>query len=113
MREQAVGERGQIGVAGDDARPGWSRLVLGGRITVAGAAQLREAALEISASGKSVSVCCAGVEYLDAAAIQVLLCLGRELLGRDKQCDITNVPDALRDLFHLVGLGRATDPRRS
>jgi anti-anti-sigma regulatory factor len=101
-----MSEQDQIRVA-DDVRPDWVRLVLRGRLTVSCASQMREAALAISASGKNVSVCCAGAEYLDVAAIQVLLCLGRELGGHGLQCDVTNVPEPIGEVFRLAGLGSA------
>lgn len=88
-----------------DARPGWSRLVLSGRVTVAHAKQFHATALELSASGANVTVCCEGADYLDVSAIQILLCLGRELVKSGRRCDIAGVAGALADDFRLAGLG--------
>jgi len=83
--------------------PGWSQLVLTGRITVGCATLFHKAALELCARGTSVSVSCAAAEYLDASAIQILLCLRRELSGRGKKCDVV-VGDALKVSFRDAGL---------
>lgn len=86
-----------------------SRLVLTGRVTVECAAELHAVALELSGRGCDVGVSCDGAEYLDAAAIQVILCLGRDLVGRGKRFQIQGVSDALGRSLHLAGLGdRAT-----
>ena len=95
----------QFAVTEDE--PGRARLDLSGRVTVACAAQFRSAALDLVASGRSVRVCCAAVEHFDAAALQVLLGLGQELLGRGLRCDVDDVPPALADLFRLAGVGAA------
>lgn len=100
-------EKDQIAVVDDSARPEWVRLILRGQIAISSASRLREAALAVSASGKNVSVCCAEAEHLDVSAMQVLLCLGRDLASRGKQCDVADVPNAIRELFRLVGLGGA------
>jgi anti-anti-sigma regulatory factor len=97
-------EEAPVIVVDDPSRPGWSRLVLTGRITASCARSLHEAALTIAASGNNVSVCCAGAEYLDAAALQVLIGLGRDLTGRGRRCDVTSVPEALGNWFRCAGL---------
>jgi anti-anti-sigma regulatory factor len=89
----------------DGPASGWSRLLLAGHVTVSSASQLHEAALRLAASGNNVTVCCAGAEYLDASAIQILISLGRDLVRRGKRCDITNVPDGVKPWFRLAGLG--------
>jgi anti-anti-sigma factor len=94
-------------VVTDDGEPGRARLALGGRITVACAAQFRAAALDLVAGGRPVRVCCAAVEYFDAAALQVLVGLGRELHGRGLRFDVDDVPPALSDLLRLAGVGAA------
>ncbi len=89
----------------DDARPGWSRLVLTGRITVACAGEFHKTALALIARPNNVTVCCAGTEFLDASAIQILLCLGRELVGRGNRCDFVGVTAALGADFRVAGVG--------
>jgi anti-anti-sigma regulatory factor len=111
MSEAALrAEEAPVIVVDDPSRPEWSRLVLTGRITVGCAGPLHAAALAISASGNNVSVCCAGVEYLDAAALQVLVCLGRDLVGRGRRCDVTSVPEAVGNWFRCAGLGTGERP---
>ncbi len=107
-----MGEPGLVTVADDATHQDWLRLILKGRVTVSSAARLHEAARSISTRGKNVIVCCADAEYLDVSVIQVLLCLGRDLVRRGKQCDITNIPDAIGELFRLAGL-RNNDPQSS
>lgn len=82
-----------------------ARLVLSGRVTAASAADLHAAALDLSARGCDAVLACDAAEYLDAAAIQVILCLGRDLVGRGKRFEIRGVSDALGRSLHLAGLG--------
>jgi anti-anti-sigma regulatory factor len=92
----------------DDAdRPGSSRLLLRGRIRIADATGLHRAALDLAARGGNVAVDCGGAEYLDPAAIQVVLGLGRELTGRGRRCDVTGVTGPLAEEFRLAGLAGA------
>ncbi len=92
-------------VADDPARPGAARLVLRGRVGVADAAGLHRAALDLAARTGAVAVDCAAAEYLDPAALQVVLCLGRELTGRGRRCDVTGVAGPLAEVFRLAGVG--------
>lgn len=94
-----------VSVADDPARPGSARLVLGGRVRVAEAAALHQAALAAVARGGAVTVDCGAAEYLDATAIQVVLCLGRELAGRGRRCDVAGVGGPLAEAFRLAGVG--------
>lgn len=94
-----------ITVVEDATRTGWSRLLLVGQVTVSSASRLHETARQLAAGGNNVTVCCAGAEYLDVSAIQVLISLGRDLVRRGKRCDITEVPDAIKKWFRLAGLG--------
>lgn len=91
----------------DDDRPGWSRLLLTGRVTVAHAREFYTAAGAALARGTDVAVRCEGAEYLDASAIQILLCLGRELVGRGKRFDLAGVSPELGEWLRLAGLGSA------
>jgi anti-anti-sigma regulatory factor len=92
-------------VACDAEHAGGARLVLSGRVTVADASRLHRFAGELSARGSNVTVCCAGAEYLDAAVVQVVLALGRDLTARGRRCDVTGVAGPLADLFRVAGLG--------
>jgi ABC-type transporter Mla MlaB component len=88
-----------------DVQTGGVKLALAGRVTVADATRLYQIALDLSARGENVTVCCAAAEYLDAATIQVVLALGRDLTGRGRRCDVTGVTGPLVNLFRLAGLG--------
>jgi anti-anti-sigma regulatory factor len=96
-----------ITVVNDTDRPGWARLVLKGRITVALAREFHRAALALAAQGDNVAIECAEAECLDAAAIQVLLCLERALLGRGMRGAVVGVTDRLGECFRFAGLGAA------
>lgn len=91
----------------DPARPGASRLALGGRVRVTDAAALLGAAVELATRGGDVTVDCGAAEYLDPAALQVVLCLGRELTTSGRRCDVTGVAGQLAEEFRLAGLGGA------
>ena len=84
-------------------RPGWSQLVLTGRVTVGCAALFHQTALQVCAGGANVSVSCTAAEYLDASAIQILLCLRRELHRAGKKCEVS-VSDALKASLRAAGL---------
>ncbi|MDY3552884.1 STAS domain-containing protein [Gemmata sp. JC717] len=88
----------------DDERPGWARLVLAGRVTVADAHPLHAAAREALARGTNVAVRCDEVEHLDAAAIQVLLCLSREVRRAGRQLVVGGVPGPITEYLRLAGL---------
>lgn len=94
-----------IVVTPDADRPEWSELRLGGRLTVASAARLYDAARAVAASGLNVRVCCGGVEHLDVSVLQILLCLGRDLARDGRQCGVADVPESVGELFRLAGLG--------
>ncbi len=94
-----------IAVADDPDRPGRARLALSGRVTVADAGRLHRAALGALARGGDVTVSLAGAEYLDAAAVQVLMCLGRDLKARGHRCGVTGVAGPLAEALRLGGLG--------
>lgn len=91
----------------DDERPGWAALVLTGRVTVAHAREFHATASAALARGTDVSVRCDGAEYLDTSALQILLGLGRELVGRGKRFDLAGVSPELGEWLRLAGLGNA------
>lgn len=100
-------DRDSFVVGPDPTRPGWAKLALNGAVTVASAAALHRAAVGLAAGGGSVAVCLAGAEHVDAAALQVLLCLGREVEGRGGRCELTGTGGPVADLLRLAGLGGA------
>jgi anti-anti-sigma factor len=90
-----------------------TRLVLQGRLTIREAVQLHQTALDLVSRKTNLTVCCAGVEHLDVTAIQILLCLGREIVQMNLSCDITGVTAKLREIFRLAGLANALPPEPS
>lgn len=91
----------------DDDRPGWSQLVLSGRVTVAAAREFHATARDLLARGSNIAVRCDGAEHLDTSAIQILLCLGRELANRGKRFDLSGVSPELGAGLRLAGLASA------
>jgi anti-anti-sigma regulatory factor len=80
------------------------RFALAGRVAMESAQELHRMAIELSRRGRDVTVCCQGVEYLDSSAIQVLLCLGRELELQNRICELTGLTGQARSDFRRVGL---------
>ncbi|MBY0457026.1 MAG: STAS domain-containing protein [Gemmataceae bacterium] len=94
----------------DPSRAGATRLVLAGRLGIDAAEELRRTALAAVERGGPVTACCAGVESLHAAAVQVLLGLGRELDQRAKPWAVTG-GGAADDTLRLGGLIPSPDGR--
>lgn len=92
--------------------PTGPRLVLRGRVTVALAARLHRAALDLVARPGSATVDCSGVERLDVSAVQILMCLDRALAGRGNRGALAGLPPAVAADFALLGLGKPA-PRPS
>jgi anti-anti-sigma factor len=95
-------EDGAITVLDDS--PGSVRVVLGGRVTIVSVGKLHQTAVNLAAQNMNVTVCCDGVKYMDVAVIQVLLCLGKELVGKGMQFRVTGVAGQLEDDLKLAGL---------
>ncbi len=98
-------DRAASNITQDVDSSGRTRLSLKGRVTVVDAARLHQVALDVSVLEEDVIVCCADAEYLDAAAVQVILALGRDLTGRGRRCDVIGVAGQLAALFRVAGLG--------
>lgn len=94
----------------DDERPGWKRVVLAGRVTVAGAREFHATARALAADAAGVAVRCDEVEYLDTSAIQILLCLGREVVRAGRPFVVSGVPDGLAESLRLAGLAGSIGP---
>ncbi|WP_171473279.1 STAS domain-containing protein [Frigoriglobus tundricola] len=94
-------------VTTDPAAPGRARLGLCGRITVTDAAALKRAALDLVARGVDVTIDCSAVEYLDVSAVQLLMCLDRELGRCGHRGALAGVSPALATDLRLLGLGAA------
>jgi|GEM_PF-3631794 len=85
--------------------PDGPRLLLRGRVTVALAARLHRAALDLVARPGRATVDCSAVEQFDVSAVQILMCLDRALAGRGNRGALTGLPAALTADFALLGLG--------
>jgi anti-anti-sigma factor len=86
------------------------QLALKGQVTIREVKNLHQAATKIASRHTNVTISCASAESLDTATLQVLLCLGREVIRTGKACEITGVPGHLREVFRLAGLADALPP---
>ncbi len=94
---------GSVSVHDHPDRPGFKRLVLSGRVTVADAAGLHAIAVELASGVGPLVVDCTGVTHLDVAAFQVLLALGREVEQSGRRCEVR--AEAAAGIFRQAGLG--------
>ena len=94
-------------VSADTVAPGRMRLGLHGRVTVANANELKLAIGTLVARSEDVTIDCSEVEYLDASAVQLLMCLGNELVRCGRTAALTGVAPGLATDFRLLGLGAA------
>jgi anti-anti-sigma regulatory factor len=81
-----------------------TRLTLSGRVTVSSAVSLHAAAIEIQQNQHPVVIDCGKAEYIDAAAMQVLISLGRELAGDHIPCDLQGLDGPAAQSFRLCGV---------
>ncbi len=86
---------------------GGRHLHLEGRIGVAQARRLREAALPLLEGGGPVTLHLARTEYLDGAALQILLALREGLAARDRDLRVVSMPPSIDETLRAVGLGGA------
>jgi anti-anti-sigma regulatory factor len=84
--------------------PSRRKLRLAGRVTIAQIDELYEAAREIAAHKCDVSICCHELDYLDTAAIQVIIGLGRHLEMQNCSCELNGIRGQVRHDFHRIGL---------
>ncbi len=89
------------------------RLCLEGVVNAAQARRLREEALVALAGAGPVTVDLARAEYLDGAAMQVLLALHMELVARGRAFKVVAMAPSVEDTLRVVGLAEAfaADPR--
>ena len=92
----------QLDVSSDDKVP--SRLTLSGRVTVSSAVSLHAAAIEIQQNRHPLVIDCSRADYIDAAAMQVLIALGRELAGDHIPCDLLGLDGPAALSFRLCGV---------
>lgn len=92
----------RLEVSADAAVP--TRLTLSGRVTVSSALALHAAAVEIQQNQHPLVIDCGKAEYIDAAAMQVLISLGRELAGDRIACDLQGLEGPAALSFRLCGV---------
>jgi anti-anti-sigma factor len=80
------------------------RLCLEGVINAAQARRLREEALAALAGSGPVTLDLARAEYLDGAALQVLLALDKELVTRGRSLRVVAMAPSVEDTLRVVGL---------
>lgn len=81
-----------------------SQLFLRGRVTVASAADIHHAALQIHRHLQPVVIDCTQAEYIDGAVMQVIIALGREM-SRDRiQCDLRGLDGPATSSFRMCGM---------
>jgi len=75
-----------VSVEDDLACPGGKRVVLRGRVTVADAAEFKRVAVALAGGNSPVTVDCTSATHLDAAAVQVVIALGRAVEESGRRC---------------------------
>lgn len=92
-----------VSVQDDPTSAGGKRVVLRGRVTVVDAAEFHRLAVGVAADATPVVVDCTAATHLDAAAVQVILALGRAVEGGGRRC-VVEAGETTR-LFRIAGLG--------
>ena len=92
-----------VSVEDDPTGTGGKRVVLRGRVTVADAAEFKRAAVAVAAGYGPVTVDCKAATHLDAAAVQMVIALGRAVEEGGRRC-VVEAGEASA-LFRLAGLG--------
>ena len=82
-------------------------LHLEGVVGVAQARRLHEVAVKLADSGRAVSVRCEHLQYLDCAAVQVLLVLHETLKSKGAGLAMQNLPDSAQLTLRHAGLACA------
>lgn len=82
-------------------------LVLRGRVDVSEARVLHEVALALAPCSSGVTVDCADVERLDAAAVQVLLALRTRLVAAGATLRCAHVLPTVEAILRLAGVREA------
>jgi len=93
----------QVPVDAEEGQPPLA-LTLRGDLTVFDAEALHETALALLPSGADVVVTCQDLVHFDAAVLQVLLVLQRELRSRGRSLRLAGVSRAMGELLELAGV---------
>lgn len=91
-------------VDADPDRPGWLRLRLAGCLTVAVVRDLHAVAAAALGRDAHLTVDCAGVERVDAAAAQLLLALRQATWRAGRRCELTGVWGEVGDALRVAGV---------
>ncbi len=65
--------------------------------------ELREAALEALAAGRDITIQLSGIDFLDAASLQILLALDREQKQTGRRLALVDASPNLRQWFEYAG----------
>jgi anti-anti-sigma factor len=84
-------------------RAGNGLLVLRGSIDITCVEDLRQAALQLLEHGRHTTACCEQVDYIDTAALQILLALKTVLAAPETAFQLEGVSSQMVDLLHLTG----------
>ncbi len=82
-------------------------LHLEGVVGVAQARRLHQLAVRLAGPGRTVTVCCDHLQYLDCAAAQVLLALHASLKSHGAAVVLRNLPDSAQQTLRHAGLANA------
>lgn len=85
-------------------KDGQSAIYLEGAVDIFFAADLRQAALTLAANAADVAVCCAKLERLDTATLQILLALKKELQQKGRILQWFDLPAEPARVVGLAGL---------
>lgn len=80
-------------------------LVLDGRLTVADAGRLRDAAVDVSDRSKNVVANCENLEFIDTASLQVLLSLKKTLNAAGLRLLLEKIPFHLENWLSETAIG--------
>jgi anti-anti-sigma factor len=102
-REMAGGSPAVRRVACEDGE----HLHLEGVVGVRAAQHLQDVARQALAAPGGVTVNFARAEYLDGAALQILLALGDGLRQQGRELHLVSVPASIEEMLRLTGLAEA------
>ena len=97
-------------------RAGNGLLMLCGSIDITCVEDLRQAALQLLEQGRHTTAGCEQVDYIDTAALQILLALKTGLAAYKKGFQLEGTSTQLIDLLHLTGFYAALmddDPQQT
>jgi anti-anti-sigma factor len=91
-------------LAGSNGSP---HLVLNGNVTIASASSLHRAVLQLMDCTEDVTICCENAEYVDTAALQLVLALGEVLRQEGYKLFLKGVRPSVAGFLAVSGLADA------